>query len=120
MTDVYFCSTGLAEQIKPSFELGRSWPAGTHQTLRPVIMCEYAHAMGNSTGMHVFAYIYASMCEYAHGAKYQRYVCVEVVRIYVNICIYIYIYMHTHTYITHTRTHAHTYSNIHTYIHTKF
>ena len=29
---------------------GRRWPEGTSKDLRPVILCEYAHAMNNSVG----------------------------------------------------------------------
>ena len=43
-------SRGSGRQNKPNFEIGRTWPRGKHKHTRPVIMCEYAHAMGNSTG----------------------------------------------------------------------
>jgi beta-galactosidase len=42
--------TKLAEQNKKSLQLGRRWPQGSHTALRPVILCEYAHAMNNSVG----------------------------------------------------------------------
>ncbi len=35
-----------------NLEFGKRWPKGNATELRPVIMCEYAHAMGNSTGAH--------------------------------------------------------------------
>ena len=42
--------TTLAGQNERSLEFGKMWPPGKAKELRPVIMCEYAHAMGNSTG----------------------------------------------------------------------
>jgi len=42
--------TTLAGQNERNIEFGKRWPPGTCKELRPVIMCEYAHAMGNSTG----------------------------------------------------------------------
>jgi beta-galactosidase/beta-glucuronidase len=40
----------LRAQNARSLQLGRRWPAGRARSVRPVIMCEYAHAMGNSLG----------------------------------------------------------------------
>lgn len=40
----------LPNQNQRSIEIGRSWPAADCSHARPVIMCEYAHAMGNSSG----------------------------------------------------------------------
>ncbi|EKX47903.1 hypothetical protein GUITHDRAFT_162620 [Guillardia theta CCMP2712] len=42
--------TKLEGQNARNIEIGKKWPQGTAKELRPVIMCEYAHAMGNSTG----------------------------------------------------------------------
>jgi len=42
--------TRLENQNKASLQLGRRWPQGSHKVLRPVILCEYAHAMNNSVG----------------------------------------------------------------------
>jgi beta-galactosidase len=42
--------TTLEGQNERSLEFGKKWQQGTATELRPVIMCEYAHAMGNSTG----------------------------------------------------------------------
>ena len=44
--------TKLDTQLAASKQPGRAWPAATHNpsTSRPVILCEYAHAMGNSVG----------------------------------------------------------------------
>ena len=42
--------TQLSEQNKQSLQLGRRWPQGSSKVLRPVILCEYAHAMNNSLG----------------------------------------------------------------------
>jgi len=42
--------TTLAGQNARNLEFGKMWPPGKAKELRPVIMCEYAHAMGNSTG----------------------------------------------------------------------
>ena len=42
--------TQLANQNARNLEYGRRWPAGSAREVRPVILCEYAHAMNNSTG----------------------------------------------------------------------
>ena len=40
----------VSEQNKRNLQLGRRWPEGSHKAVRPVILCEYAHAMNNSLG----------------------------------------------------------------------
>jgi beta-galactosidase len=47
--------TRLSEQNRRNLQLGRRWPQGSSKVLRPVILCEYAHAMNNSLG-NVYEY----------------------------------------------------------------